>query len=43
MPLAIYIGFETNLDTAIALSAIMIAVSFVVLIVVKLLLERQAV
>ena len=42
MPLAIYIGFETNLDIALALSAILIGVSFVVLILVKLLLERDA-
>jgi molybdate transport system permease protein len=38
MPLAIYIGFETNLDVALTLSAILIGVSFLVLITVKLLL-----
>ncbi len=42
MPLAIYIGFETNFDVALALSAILIAVSFAVLIVVKLLLPSDA-
>jgi molybdate transport system permease protein len=39
MPLAIYLGFETNFDVALALSAILIAVSFLVLILVKLLLR----
>jgi molybdate transport system permease protein len=41
MPLAIYIGFETDLDVALALSAILIAVSFLVLILVKVLLQRE--
>ena len=35
MPLAIYIGFETDFDVALTLSAILIGVSFVVLIIVK--------
>ena len=39
MPLAIYLGFETNFDVALALSAILIGVSFLVLILVKLLLR----
>lgn len=43
MPLAIYIGFETNLDVALTLSAILIGVSFLVLIAVKLLLQRSAI
>jgi molybdate transport system permease protein len=43
MPLAIYIGFETDLDVALALSAILIAVSFLVLILVKVLLQREQV
>jgi molybdate transport system permease protein len=42
MPLAIYLGFETNFDVALTLSAIMIGVSFLVLIVVKLLLQRDS-
>lgn len=42
MPLAIYIGFETDFDVALTLSAILIAVSFLVLIVVKYLLQRDA-
>jgi molybdate transport system permease protein len=42
MPLAIYIGFETDFDVALTLSAILIAVSFVVLVVVKLLLQRSS-
>jgi molybdate transport system permease protein len=41
MPLAIYIGFETNFDVALALSAILIGVSFAVLIIVKLLLPSD--
>jgi molybdate transport system permease protein len=40
MPLAIYIGFETDLDVALALSAILIVVSFLVLVTVKLILQR---
>ena len=42
MPLAIYIGFETNFDVALTLSAILIGVSFLVLVVVKLLLQRDS-
>jgi molybdate transport system permease protein len=42
MPLAVYIGFETNFDVALALSAILIAVSFLVLVLVKLLLQRES-
>jgi molybdate transport system permease protein len=42
MPLAIYIGFETSFDVALALSAILIGVSFAVLIAVKLLLQQDA-
>jgi molybdate transport system permease protein len=41
MPLAIYIGFETDLDVAITLSAILIGTSFLVLVLVKLLLQRN--
>jgi len=41
MPLAIYIGFETDFNVALTLSAILIAVSFLVLIVVKLLLQKE--
>jgi molybdate transport system permease protein len=35
MPLAIYIGFEIDLNVALALSAILILFSFLVLAVVK--------
>ena len=41
MPLAIYIGFETDLDLAITLSVILIGTSFLVLVLVKLLLQRD--
>lgn len=35
MPLAIYIGFEINLDVALTLSVILLGISFVTLLVVK--------
>lgn len=41
MPLAIYIGFELNLDVALTLSVILIGCSFLVLIVVKRILQRE--
>ena len=41
MPLAIYIGFEIDLDVAITLAAILLATSFGVLFVVKRLLGQQ--
>jgi molybdate transport system permease protein len=41
MPLAIYIGFETDLDLAITLSVILIGTSFLVLVLVKLMLQRN--
>lgn len=41
MPLAIYIGFELDLNVALALSVILITSSFLVLIVVKGLLQRR--
>lgn len=41
MPLAIYIGFELDLDVALTLSVILIASSCLVLIVAKGLLQRQ--
>jgi molybdate transport system permease protein len=40
MPLAIYIGFELDLNIALTLAAILLAVSFGVLFVVKALLQR---
>ena len=43
MPLAIYIGFETNFDVALTLSAILIGISFLVLIVVKFILQRDTI
>jgi molybdate transport system permease protein len=41
MPLAIYIGFELDLDVALTLSAILVGCSFLVLMVVKGLLQRD--
>ncbi len=41
MPLAIYIGFEINLDVAITLSVILIVCSFLVLLLVKGFLNRE--
>jgi molybdate transport system permease protein len=43
MPLAIYLGFEMDLDIALTLSVILIACSFAVLMIVKSLLNREAV
>jgi molybdate transport system permease protein len=40
MPLAIYIGFEMNLDTALTLAVILMIVSFLVLILVKWILHQ---
>jgi len=42
MPLAIYIGFEINLDVALTLSVILMGVSFLALTLVKSLLQRPA-
>lgn len=41
MPLAIYIGFELNLDVALTLSVILMGCSFLVLLAVKWLLQRN--
>ena len=41
MPLAIYLGFELNLDVAITLSVILVAFSFLVLMLVKGILQRE--
>ncbi len=41
MPLAIYIGFELDLNVALTLSVILVGCSFLVLIVVKGLLQRE--
>jgi len=41
MPLAIYIGFEVNMDTAITLSIILISFSFLTLLIVKGFLQQQ--
>ena len=41
MPLAIYVGFEINLSTALLLSFILIVFSFLTLIAVKFLLHRN--
>lgn len=41
MPLAIFIGFEINLDQAITLSVLLMAISFSVLVVGRFLLDRE--
>jgi molybdate transport system permease protein len=41
MPLAIYIGFELDLEVALTLSVILIGCSFLVLLLVKGLLQRE--
>ncbi len=41
MPLAIYIGFEINLDVALTLSVILIALSFLILILIKGILHQR--
>ncbi|MFZ3151486.1 MAG: ABC transporter permease [Anaerolineaceae bacterium] len=41
MPLAIYIGFEIDLDVALTLSIVMICFSFLTLVIVKSLLHRR--
>jgi molybdate transport system permease protein len=41
MPLAIYIGFELDLDVALTLSIILVGCSFLVLMVVKSFLQRE--
>ncbi len=42
MPLAIYLGFELDLDVAVTLSVILVAFSFVVLLMVKGIFLRDA-
>lgn len=41
MPLAIYLGFELNLDTALTLSIILIGFAFLALLLVKWILKRD--
>jgi molybdate transport system permease protein len=41
MPLAIYLGFELNLEVALTLSVILVAFSFLVLMMVKGILQRE--
>ncbi|MEA3441493.1 MAG: hypothetical protein U9R58_14555 [Chloroflexota bacterium] len=41
MPLAIYLGFELNLDTALTLSVILIGFAFLALLLVKQILHRD--
>ena len=41
MPLAIYIGFEINMDVALTLAVIMICLSFLTLIIVKKILHQK--
>jgi molybdate transport system permease protein len=41
MPLAIYIGFELDLDVALTLATILVAISFAVLLLVKGILRRE--
>ena len=42
MPMAIYLGFETNLTNAVTLSIILILISFIALLAVKTLMSRPA-
>jgi molybdate transport system permease protein len=42
MPLAIYLGFELDLDVALALAAILLVVSFAILFVIKRMLRGHA-
>jgi len=42
MPLAIYIGFELNLDVALTLSVILVGFSFLALMIVKGILRRES-
>lgn len=42
MPLAIYLGFETNLDAALTLSVILVAISFCSLLVIRLVAGRAS-
>jgi molybdate transport system permease protein len=41
MPLAIYIGFEIDLNVALTLSAVLLAIAFAVLLVVKAILRQR--
>ena len=41
MPLAIYIGFEIDLNVALTLAIILVCLAFVILIVIKAILHRQ--
>jgi molybdate transport system permease protein len=41
MPLAIYVGFELDLEVALTLSVILVGCSFLVLILVKTLLQEE--
>jgi molybdate transport system permease protein len=41
MPLAIYMGFETDMDVAVTLSVILVCFSFLVIILVKGILHRR--
>jgi molybdate transport system permease protein len=41
MPLAIYLGFEMDMNVALALSVVLTALTFLSLFVVKILLKRE--
>ena len=41
MPTAIYLGFETNLESALTLSAILVVISFFFLLVIKVLVAHE--
>jgi molybdate transport system permease protein len=41
MPLAIYLGFELDLDTALTLSVILVGLSFLILVLIKGVLHRR--
>jgi molybdate transport system permease protein len=41
MPTAIYLGFETNLESALTLSAVLVVISFFILLVIKVLVSHK--
>lgn len=43
MPLAIYIGFELDLDLALTLAVLLVGISFFVLVIVKFILNRDVI
>jgi molybdate transport system permease protein len=41
MPTAIYLGFERDLESALTLSVILVMISFISLLLIKLLVSRE--